>query len=57
MREKNIEIVNDLYELFGQHKYYVVVSVSQLTNDYGMADSNGRVGEDEVVEVRFKMLL
>ena len=41
----------------GQHKYYVVVSVSQLTNDYGMADSNGRVGEDEVVEVRFKMLL
>ena len=28
--------------------YYVMISVSQLTNNYDRADSNGRVGEDEV---------
>ena len=37
-----------MYELFGQHKYSVVVSVSQLTNNNGRADSKGRVGKDEV---------
>ena len=46
-----------MYELFGQHKYYVVVSVSQLTNNYGRVDSNGGVGVDEVVEVGFTMSL
>ena len=37
-------------KLFG--KQYIQVSISQLTNN-GEADPNGRMGGDEVVEVRF----
>ena len=38
-------------KLFG--KQYIQVSISQLTNNGGRADPNGRMGGDEVVEVRF----
>jgi hypothetical protein len=39
-------------KLFGKHEY-IPVPISQLTNNGGRADPNGRMGGDEVVEVRF----
>ena len=39
------------HKLFG--KQYIQVSITQLTNNRGRADPNGRMGGDEVVEVRF----
>ena len=43
-------------KLFGKHEY-IPVSISQLTNNDGRADPNGRMGGDEVVEVKFMNMI
>ena len=43
-------------KLFGKHEY-ILVSISQLTNNGGRADPNRRMGGDEVVEVRFMNMI
>ena len=37
--------------------WHIPVSISQLTNNGGRADPNGRMGGDEVVDVRFVKII
>jgi hypothetical protein len=43
-------------KLFGKHEY-IPVSISHLTYNGGRADTNGRMGGDEVVEVRLMKMI